>query len=716
MSSNQNPDRSTLTRRALLQTAGAGVLSLPLLGTLGGQTLAAATPAAPKATPAAPKAASPAAKGTPAALVPLNRFGRMMQEYYVARVREVERAANARRAALRTRADAEAYVREVQAKVKQCFGPWPEKTPLNARVTRVVERDAYRIENVIFDSRPDFPVTANLYVPKGRSGKLPGVVGTCGHSATGKAGETYQSFAQGLARLGYVVLLYDPIGQGERLQCVGPNLKARHGIGVAEHLHVGNQQFLVGEFISSWMTWDGIRALDYLLTRPEVDPKHVGLTGNSGGGTQATWLCAAEPRWTMAAPSCFVTTLRRNLENELPADTEQCPPHTLALGLDHSDFIAAMAPRPVLLMGQERDYFDARGLEEAFGRLQHLYRLLGAEQNIRLFIGPNPHGYWQPNREAMYGFFNGLTKISQTSTEPALTIEKNETLWCTPRGQVGEATPRTVVAFTRDLVGVLEKKRGRTEGAALRQALADTLKLRPNKDSAAPDYRILRPSTGRNYPQKFAATYAVETEPGIHAIVYRLSDVDLVSRPPRATKRAILYIAHQSADAELRSEPLIAELIKGGGDAAVFACDVRGVGESQPTTTNQGALVPYGSDYFYAIHGIMLDAPYAGQRTHDILRVIDWLKANGHDEIHLAARGWGAIPATFAAVLAESVTQVTLKHAPASYSEIAANEDYRWPLSALVPEVLKAFDLPDCYRALAAKQLRQVEPWGAAAG
>ena len=105
-----------------------------------------------------------------------------------------------------------------------------------------------------------------------------------------------------------------------------------------EHIYAGNQQFLVGEFFGAWRAWDGIRALDYLLTRPEVDPKHVGITGNSGGGTMTTWLCGVEPRWTMAAPSCFVTTFRRNLENELPADTEQCPPRVLALGLDHCGF------------------------------------------------------------------------------------------------------------------------------------------------------------------------------------------------------------------------------------------------------------------------------------------------------------------------------------------------------------------------------------------
>jgi dienelactone hydrolase len=686
-----------LSRRELLKLAGLGAAGF----SLGHKCAGVASAAEPKAEPLTE-------------LAPLNHFPRMVQEYFVGRVREVEQAADKRRALLRTKEDAEGYVREVRAKIQQCFGPWPEKTPLNPRITGVVERDTYTIEKVIFESRPNFPVTANLYLPKGRKSPAPGVVGVCGHSTNGKGEGAYQSFAQGLARMGYVCLIFDPIGQGERLQYVTGELKPRIGVGVREHLYAGNQQFLVGEFFGAWRAWDGIRALDYLLTRPEVDPKHVGITGNSGGGTMTTWLCGVEPRWTMAAPSCFVTTFRRNLENELPADTEQCPPRALALGLDHSDFIAAMAPKPVVLLGKEKDFFDARGTEEAHARLRRLYALLGAEENSGLFIGPTPHGYTQENREAMYRWFNRATKISDAQTEPAITVEKDETLWCTPHGQVGELKPRTVFSFTQQRAQALKQERGEIGTEQLKTLVQTTLRL-PERNGVA-DYRILRGSSGRRYPKKFSATYAVETEPGIFSIVYRLADESLISRPPRGAKRAILYVSHQSSDAELRDEPLIADIIKAEPDSAVFTCDVRGIGESQPDTCGaKSFLTPYGNDYFYAVHSIMLDRPYAGQKTHDVLRVIDWLRANGHEEIHLVAKGWGAIPATFAALLAEGVKQVTLKNALTSYGDIAESEEYRWPLSSFVPGVLEKFDLPDCYRALAAKQLRQIEPWGALA-
>lgn len=646
-----------------------------------------------------------------AQLESLNRFPRMVQEYLTARIREIEKTSNERRQALRSKGDAEDYVRDVRAKIQQCFGPWPEKTPLNARITGVIERDTYQIEKVIFESRPEFPVTANLYLPKGRNFPLPAVVGTCGHSNSGKAEPAYQSFAQGLARQGYMVLIYDPIGQGERIQYLTGDNKSRYGIGVQEHLQAGNQMFLTGGSLHTWFAWDGIRAVDYLLSRPEVDPEYLGVTGNSGGGTQTTWLCGVESRFTMAAPSCFVTTFLHNMENELPADTEQCPRGALQLGLDHSDFIAAMAPKPVILLGQEKDFFDVRGLEESFMRLKQLYRLLGAEENIQLFIGSGYHGYSQENREAMYNCFNRVTKKPEVKAEPSLTLETEETLRCTVNGQVGKSGARTVFSFTGQVSAALKKERKSLHQKELKQTVIKMLRLPLTK--GVPDFRILRPVNERFYPRKYASSYAVETEPGICALVYRIDDNPLYSRPPEGAKRAILYVSHLSADDELRKETLLKELIAGEPDSAVFACDVRGIGESKPNTCGMNFDAPYGSDYFYAVHSIMLDYPYVAQKTYDVLRVIDWIKSIGHKEIHLVGKGRGSIPATFAALLLDAVVQVTLKNALVSYSDIAEHEDYTWPLSTLLPGVLKTFDLPDCYQALEEKKLHLIEPWNA---
>lgn len=708
-SSRQQLQCRAISRRRVLQSIGAQATALPLLGWMDISKALAADVAEP-----------------------LNRFPRMVHEFYVRQVRESGERHIRRLDQLKTKTDAEEYVRNARERIRQAFGPEPEWTPLNPRVTGTVERDGYRIENVIFDSRPGFPVTANLYIPSGPTGPLPAVVGTCGHSTNGKAEKAYQSFAQGLARLGYACLIYDPIGQGERLQYVNDDLSPRIGVGVREHLHAGNQQFLVGDFFGMWRAWDGIRGLDYLLTRPEIDPQRIGVTGNSGGGTMTTWLCGVEQRWAMAAPSCFVTTFRRNLENELPQDTEQCPPRALALDLDHADFLAAMAPKPIIILAKERDYFDVRGSEETYQRLRRLYRLLDAEDNVALFVGPTGHGYSLENREAMYSWFNRATGKAAGGSdrqfdgilhatadvaftgEPEITIENDETLRCTPQGQVAALeNTRTVFDFTREKSKQLATSRKQLRGAALRRAVADVLKL-PEKRHSVPDYRNWRYLGARDYPTKDAMAYTVETEPGIQAIVYRLTKERWHSRPPRAGQRAILYVSHLSSDRELREEPLIREVMQAEPESPVFACDVRGIGESLPQTCDPGSFhSAYGNDYFYASHGLMLDRPYLGQKTFDLLQVLAWLESLGHTDIHLVGRGWGALAATFAAVMSDQVKQVTLKNALTSYAEIAEHEHYNWPLSALLPNVLAHFDLPDCFAELKTKNLRRIDSWNA---
>ncbi|MDH4452139.1 MAG: prolyl oligopeptidase family serine peptidase [Verrucomicrobiota bacterium] len=689
-------------RREFLQTTGLGLLSWPVVQSFFGQTSAVL---------AQTSATAPTA-GVPA----LNRFPRMMQDWLVAEVRAAESRGNARREALKTKADAEAYVKSVQERIRDCFGPLPEKTPLNAKVTKTLERDGYHIENIVFESRPNFLVTGNLYLPTNQKSPVPGVIGVCGHSLNGKAAEAYQSFAQGLARQGQACFIIDPAGQGERFQYLNEKLGSRLGGGTSEHNQMGGPQALIGEFLGTWFVWDAMRALDYLLTRQEIDPKHLGVTGNSGGGTQTTWLCGMEPRFTMGAPSCFVTTFRRDAENELPQDMEQCPPRVLAHDLDHCDFLAAMAPKPVIIMAQEKDYFDARGSTETYERLKKLYTLLGKPENIQLHIGPDPHGYTQSNREAMYRFFGKVTGIPAAATEPTITVEKDADLLCTPRGQVAEAGSRTLMSFTREKADDLATKRKHLSGEALQKAVRETLKLPALADSP-PDYRILRSVGVRKYPTKAYCTYAVETEPLIHALVTRLSDEALTSRLPRGLRKAVLYISHRSADAELRSDPFVQELIASAPDAAFFACDVRGIGDSQPDTCGANQFNGrYGSHYFYAAYSQMLDRPLLGQRSFDLLRIIQLLAAAGHTEIHLAGQGWGALPAAFAALLSREVKQVTLKHALTSFHELAVHDDQQWPTAFMLPQVLHHFDLPDCYKALQSQKLQLIEPWTAANG
>jgi len=440
-----------------------------------------------------------------------------------------------------------------------------------------------------------------------------------------------------------------------------------------------------------------------------VDPTHVGLTGNSGGGTLTTLLVANDDRFTMAGPGCYVTTLRRNAENELPADSEQIPPGLLGMGMDVDDLLACHAPKPLILLTQEKDYFDQRGARQVFERLKHLYTLLGAPDNVAVMTGPDGHGYGKPLREAMYAFFNRACGRRTSGKEPALEIERDRDVRATESGQVADSSPRTVFDFTLRRAQILAERRKPLTRTALKRSLTRLLNL--PKRSGAPEFRIMRPWGGREYPRSHATTYAVETEPNALAIVTMLGDEPHHSRPP-VGKEATVYVSHESSDAELREDAFARELAEKA--ARFFAVDVRGIGDSRPNTCGQNTyLHPYGSDYFYSSYGILFAEPYVGRRTHDVLSVIDLLSAYGYRRIHLAGCGRGSLPALFAAVLDSRVKQITLKNCLLSYQEVAEDENYAWPLSSILPEVLKTLDLPDCYRALGRKELRIIEPWDA---
>ncbi len=349
----------------------------------------------------------------------------------------------------------------VRRKLAECYGPLPERTPLNSRTTGSVEREYYSIEKLVYESRPNYLVTGNVYVPKDRTERMPAVLGACGHSANGKAAEPYQEFARNLARQGYVVLIYDPPAQGERLEYPdsepGPNIRG----GTHSHNQAGNQMTLLGKNFALWEAWDGIRGVDYLLSRPDVDPNRIGVTGNSGGGTQTCHLCALDDRFAMAAPNCFVTRFLNNLENEEPTDAEQIVPGMLAAGLDMADFFVAQIPRPVLLGGEVNDFFDVRGLRKTYEELRRLYAILGAKDKVELYVGPGTHGYNRGARENMYGFFNKHAGIDGSAEEPQVPVEPEDVLQVTPGGQVHLLDSRRTYDFTREEASGLAGNRTR---------------------------------------------------------------------------------------------------------------------------------------------------------------------------------------------------------------------------------------------------------------
>ena len=632
-----------------------------------------------------------------------NGYQRMVQEYYVKLVRDNKMFLREMGRNISDEAGLSLYQKKVQEIIDQSFSPRPEKTPLKPRITGVVERSNYCIEKVLFESRPECLVSANLYIPKNLEKPAPGIIAPCGHSGNGKASDLYQGFCQRLAHSGFVVLIYDPFNQGERDQYALLSERESVKSCCPAHNMMGKQMELIGEFFGMWRVWDGIRALDYLLTRPEVDPSQIGLTGNSGGGTLTTWLWAVEERFTMAAPGCFVTTFLHNLENELPADCEQYPPGVIGAGLEMADFFIVRAPKPVILLGQKYDYFDRRGLVETYLELQEVYKVLKApKDNLKCFIGPWGHGYRVENQEAMVDFFTYHTGKKAVRV-PETEVLKDEELYATKSGNVIKEGSRPVYELIAEKADALASKRKPLSADLLKVKLMEILNILLERDSTY--YRVLRPT---RIDKTTFARYAVETEEDILAIMKKRMKSPEYSYTLDVDEAVHLYLPHLSSEDDILEDPLAISLKQ---EHELYALDVRGLGESIPEDKNQ-FLQPYGMDYMYHGYGLLMNQSYLGRRVYDVLCTIDLFINEGAKKIHLYGRGQGAIMALFAGVLHDNITSVTLKNAPESYESWVHTPLVAWASANFPHNILKFMDIPDCIKFLGDK-VTIMEPWGA---
>ncbi|MBR4664549.1 MAG: acetylxylan esterase, partial [Lentisphaeria bacterium] len=498
-------------------------------------------------------------------------FGNAVQEFYLEKVRHTQAVRKARLASLKTREDAEKFVAETRAKVRSCFQFPAEKCPLNAKVTGTADYPEFTMEKVMFQSRENYTVTANFFLPKKREGKIPAVLFVCGHAGEGKGSATYQTAMRGLAMRGFAVLAIDPVGQGERHQFLDvPGFSKSNPC--MEHNILGKQMLLNGDWFGAWRTYDAVRGLDYLLTRPEIDPARVGVHGNSGGGTLTTWVSAVDDRFFAAAPSCFVTTWVHDIENELPSDIEQCPPNAMKYGLEISDFLIASTPRPYLLLGQKNDFFDPRGIAEVRDELKGLYRLLGCEDRIELCIGPTSHGLSVTLREAAYDFFCRRAGIANPSKEEGkiVTPELAET-FAAPDGEVfNMPAERRAHDLILEKTAALKAARKPLGLAEMRRILIEKMGM---DAPSVPYARILR-STYLPEKDLYAVRFGLETEPGrVMSILFSL--VNGLNYIPEAEK-AVLYIPNLDSMAEIKTRP--------DDGSNLYALDFRGIGECMPTT------------------------------------------------------------------------------------------------------------------------------------
>jgi pimeloyl-ACP methyl ester carboxylesterase len=330
--------------------------------------------------------------------------------------------------------------RALRAHLLTMLGGLPTKrTPLNPHITGRIQMEGFHIEKLIFESLPGVYVSALLYVPEDVSTKRPAVLVPSGHSANGKA--YYQALCQRLVQRGYVVINWDAIGQGERSQFWDKkNSKSRYNLICAEHAVLGNLAYLAGANLARWEIWDGMRVLDYLLTRTEVDPDRINITGTSGGGFQTAHIAALDPRIKVAAPSCYITALPMRVYNRIFKDPDSDPEQDLygmiSQGVDHPGLLLMMYPRPVFVAAAVLDFFPIEGAHKTVREVSDLYAKFGHADRIAMREGYHQHQYSPENQEAVIAFldhFNGLPAGKALSSVKEL---DEKTLQCTRTGQV----------------------------------------------------------------------------------------------------------------------------------------------------------------------------------------------------------------------------------------------------------------------------------------
>ncbi|HSQ79093.1 MAG TPA: prolyl oligopeptidase family serine peptidase, partial [Candidatus Bathyarchaeia archaeon] len=427
--------------------------------------------------------------------------------------------------------------------------PLPPRTPLNARTTGVIRRPGYRVEKIVFDSRPDFPVTAHLYIPDGPPGRrYPVIVNPHGHWEWKKQEPTVQSRLIGQALHGYLAMVVDSPG----FSFEGDNHVERRWAGTHDDLRL----ILGSTNATSVYVWDLMRALDYLAARPEADMSRVGLTGASGGGLATMWAFAAEPRFTCAASVVYASSYEINPNNGCLCNHV---PGSLQVG-DRSDVLAVRAPAPVLIIGAEEDSeFPAAGMRLTGEKIKRIWGLFGKSADAWTRMFPGGHDYSRPMRETAMGFFDKYLKGLGTGApvpEPAFTTEKPDA----PEMYVLPDPP----AKTLTMRGIAEAMFKDREGGAA-GSFEDFVRLNGGLPVPVPfDAKIVGHSDFRR-----CATFS--SEPGLV--------IPAVILPMMGPSKAVVFLVSDLGKGQAAEEFPIARLRQAG--LGCITLDPRGLGETK---------------------------------------------------------------------------------------------------------------------------------------
>src|SRR5262245_42670012 len=587
-------------------------------------------------------------------------------------------------AEVRTVADAEKRKQWARAKILELIGGLPDYDgPLNARVTGRVSGDSIVIEKVIFESLPGLFITANLYRPD-RQGRYPAILFPLGHWDEGKVAA--QLTAANLAAKGFVVLAFDPIGQGERQQAYDRRLgRSLVGGSVIQHFMNGAPSLLIGQSFARYRIWDAKRALDYLLSRPEVEPEKVGCTGCSGGGTVTTYISALDPRIKVAAPACYMNSYRELFTRSI-GDSEQSLPNFLSSGLDQSDFVELFAPKPWLIASTLEDFFTPEGARAVYEEARRWYRIYGAEEKIRWVVGPGPHGTPREVREAIYEWMiRWLNEGKGDWREQPVKLYPDHELQVTRSGQVADEPQ------SRDLYQhILEDYRKIKRQGSAQELMAEIRKLIPASESKPLALKSLAESADELITTE---RIAIETEPGLE-----IAGTLYIPRTP-GRKGAVLVVGGG------RTTSLARNFAKAGRIALELT--PRG-----PATTGDSQR-PFVGEWITNTRAWLIGRNLPAMRAYDITRGVDALAARNdvdQSSITAVAQGVSGVWLLMAAAVDVRIIRVWLDRTPHSFEPAFENPIHTNLHDAVIPGFALRWDIQELAGLMGRRRVFWTEP------
>jgi len=581
-----------------------------------------------------------------------------------------------------------AYQKALRGQFLQAIGGLPDRTPLNPKVVGVVARDGYKVEKVVFESLPGCYVTALLFLPDGGryAPPWPGVLVPCGHASDAKGHDAYQTMGALLALNGMASLVFDPIDQGERSQ--DPSLLPKIW-GTSAHTMIGVGSILLGRNTARFEIWDGMRAIDYLQSRPEVDPKRIGCTGNSGGGTQTSYLMVLDDRIRAAAPSCYITSLEALLSTIGPQDAEQDVFGQIAFGMDHADYLMMRAPTPILICAATQDFFNIEGTWASFRCAKRLYSRLGVAERIALLENDATHNYNKTQREGVVRWMSRwLLGVDKAITEPNIVLLSADEVRCTPDGQVmrldrARSTYDLNRDFEKELAGRRKQLWSTTSQADRLSQVRRLAVVRPLAELPEPKLE-LGDAVDRGGFRVEKAVVTVEDGLLLPGLAFYPQG--------EPVGNVVLYVHENGKGADAGPGGPIEKLLQAG--RAVAAVDVRGTGETQPKGGWGGDL--FGPDAKDVLAAYLLGRSYVGMRAEDILICARILRERSHRPVDLVAVGGVCVPALHAAALEPALFgSVRLVRGLVSWADIIERGQSRNQLANVVHGALCEYDLPD---------------------